>query len=411
MTALANRDRPQHRWLLLSGLASLVTAALWACGTEGSDIPASNQFAGSGGTSGSSAQSGSGGSSGSNQSGSSGNSGTGASIAGAAGTPDGGGDAIEEGCAAVDASATRFPLSLILLLDQSSSMDGAKWTGATQAVLDFAKSPASADINVALNLFPREPPPVPICSTEGYRTPSVDFAKLTGQASDPQVAAFQAAMPASPPGVGTPIYTALGGSLERLKAIADLVPAGKKETFAVLLITDGAPASPPGSADCSAFNPLSTDDIAARAKVFYDMVGIRTYVIGMQGVPGSFGNAVAAAGGTDAMIPIQNGDVAASLTAALAAIRGDSLGCEYQLPPQINTEYDPNVVNVYYSPGGENPGVIGKKAGCSSGVGWRYDDEISPTKIILCPDSCTTVKNDPLAVVNIRMGCPTEIIE
>jgi hypothetical protein len=134
-------------------------------------------------------------------------------------------------------------------------------------------------------------------------------------------------------------------------------------------------------------------------------------VVGLQGISADFGNAVAASGGTGAMIQVNSADVAGSFASALADIRGDSLGCEFQLPSQVGNEYSTDKVNVRYTPSSGNAETIGKEVGCGTGQGWQYDNDANPTKIVLCPAICDTVKHDPLAEVSIVLGCPSEIIQ
>ncbi|MFO0660488.1 MAG: vWA domain-containing protein [Polyangiaceae bacterium] len=386
----------------------------WACSTPGSDI--GDGTGGTGGSSGSSGSSGSGGTSAGSAgaNGSAGSSGSSGSNTGGSIQTDGGSDVETEGCATIDAAATRFPLTLLILLDQSSSMGeggGTKWTGAKAGLKAFLESAASKDINVGLNLFPRVPQSTPICSVTPFMTPTIDFAKLQGTSSDTQAAAILGAIPDNPAGVGTPIYTALGGSLQLLQSKSQTASAnGKVENFAVLLITDGNPAGPPGASDCSV-NVLDQDVITNKVDFFLQNGNVRTFVVGLQGISASFGNAVAASGGTGTMIQIDSADVAGSFAKALADIRGDSLGCEFTLPSQVGTEYSTDKVNVRYTPSNGDPVTIGKEVGCATGKGWQYDNDSNPTKIILCPNICDTVKQDPLAEISVVLGCPSEIIQ
>ena len=44
---------------------------------------------------------------------------------------------------------------------------------------------------------------------------------------------------------------------------------------------------------------------------------------------------------------------------------------------------------------------------CSTGVGWRYDDPKAPKYIELCPDSCTTIRQDHGGRMDVIFGCAT----
>jgi hypothetical protein len=57
-------------------------------------------------------------------------------------------------CAEDIRMAERLPLDLVLLVDRSSSMAGAKWMMATQALKSFVSDPRSAGLSVGLQFFP-----------------------------------------------------------------------------------------------------------------------------------------------------------------------------------------------------------------------------------------------------------------
>ena len=46
---------------------------------------------------------------------------------------------------------------------------------------------------------------------------------------------------------------------------------------------------------------------------------------------------------------------------------------------------------------------------CTSG-GWYYDDNTNPTKISLCPATCSAVQQDANANLKIELGCATVIL-
>jgi hypothetical protein len=72
---------------------------------------------------------------------------------------------------------------------------------------------------------------------------------------------------------------------------------------------------------------------------------------------------------------------------------------------------DYDKVNVQYTPGGGMPQLIGNvatAAACDAqSGGWYYDNNASPTKILLCPVTCSTVSSDPNAKIEILLGCDT----
>lgn len=96
-----------------------------------------------------------------------------------------------------------------------------------------------------------------------------------------------------------------------------------------------------------------------------------------------------------------------------AVVVGSKVSCEYAIPDPGNGQtLDPDKVNVDYLPGGNPPAQpiyrVNGPGDCTAGSGqggWYYDDNVNPTKIILCPDTCTAVQSDPNAKVDVRFGC------
>ena len=62
-----------------------------------------------------------------------------------------------------------------------------------------------------------------------------------------------------------------------------------------------------------------------------------------------------------------------------------------------------------YSPSSGQPQTFTYDASCmlSSG-GWHYDNATMPTKIVLCPSTCTAVQADAGASIDIVLGCATK---
>ena len=72
---------------------------------------------------------------------------------------------------------------------------------------------------------------------------------------------------------------------------------------------------------------------------------------------------------------------------------------------------DPAKVNVNFTSGGtsETFSQVGSAAECGAAGGWYYDSATNPTKITLCPSTCTTVQSDKNAKIEILLGCATQI--
>ncbi|MGE0784741.1 MAG: hypothetical protein AB7S26_03560 [Sandaracinaceae bacterium] len=92
-----------------------------------------------------------------------------------------------------------------------------------------------------------------------------------------------------------------------------------------------------------------------------------------------------------------------------------SIPCEYDIPPPPPGEtLDFGRVNIRYTPGSGASRVfpfVGGPRGndCTTG-GWYYDDDASPTRIILCPTTCNEITGDGTGRVDVELGCATFII-
>ena len=97
---------------------------------------------------------------------------------------------------------------------------------------------------------------------------------------------------------------------------------------------------------------------------------------------------------------------------ATAIVSNTPISCEYDIPAiPDGGMIDPTKVNVAYTPGGGMPQTIGNvpsAADCTpQNGGWYYDDPQSPTKVILCPSTCTAVQSSPNGKVEVLFGCAT----
>lgn len=405
-------------WLIgrLTLAAALGGGWVVACSSTGSDgalggkATAGSSSGGEGQGAGGSAQ-GQGGAQGPGQGGATGGSGQGQGqgqggaggnnpFGGAAGTGiviDGGGsDVIEEGCAGIEAKATRVPLTLFIAIDRSQSLSGTKWDSAKKGLKAFLEDPASADINVGLVTFPRAQISEQ-CSFKNYQDPEAPFGKLPGNAQ----AVLDLLDKTTPNGFGSPIYPALGGVLQRGAITLMQTPT---ENFAVLLITDGTPASPPDS--CNGVDALDVNSVYGLAESTLAKYKVKTFVLGLPGMPPEFANTLATKGGGSAVVIKTDLDLQKQFQDALADLRGEGLGCEYPLPPD-STKYDKDLVNVKYTKGDTTSEDLDRSLGCASGKGWDYDNAATPTKILLCGATCDAVKKDGLAKVDVVLGCPT----
>jgi hypothetical protein len=301
-------------------------------------------------------------------------------------------------CALITEQANATPLNLYIMLDRSSSMKGDNWDSAKAGLSAFVNDPDSAGIKIALSFFPTAM--VPTCDYTEYKDfPTVAFGALPQNA----MPIIQAMGAAAPTGMQSPVYPALNGAI---LAVKQQVQKNVEEAGAVLLVTDGQPQGPTDL--CGGVDPQDPKVIADIAKAG-TMVGVKTFVIGLNGVNQSFANQVALAGGTDAAILVGVTNVEAEFQVALAKVRGNALPCSYDVPSKVGDgEVEIGLVNVLLTPGGGKTKILPQNPACN-GEGWQYDKPVMPERIVFCPSSCQALKADFSAKVQILLGCKTEV--
>lgn len=101
------------------------------------------------------------------------------------------------------------------------------------------------------------------------------------------------------------------------------------------------------------------------------------------------------------------------LTTAIS--QPQALPCTYEIPPPPpGEEFDPNRVNVEYTPGGggapqtiPNVGTLDR----CTGEGWYYSgDPAAPDGVELCPSTCSRIEVDATGRVDVAFGCATLLI-
>ena len=305
-------------------------------------------------------------------------------------------------CAASVTAADVAPVDLYVMFDKSESMS-TKWAPATSGLTTFVKDPASAPLHIALDFFPRPPDSTAACDQHAYETPVVAWGDLPANA-DPIVAAMTGE---TPDGFGTPMYPALGGAILGASAEAGSRPGDRA---AVLLVTDGEPDGP--GTDCGGVDPNDPTVIANLAASGLTAVSptVRTFVIGLPGVNVSVANQIAAAGGTDSAILVTDpSTIEDEFEKALAKVKGEALPCDFPIPPKLKDgEIAFDKVNVDWTKSDGSVVDLLQNPGCTGGEGWYYDAS-PPTEIILCPTTCSDVRDDPKASISILLGCQTMI--
>jgi hypothetical protein len=246
------------------------------------------------------------------------------------------------------------------------------------------------------------------CVIADYAAPKVEIAPLNGAAG-----ALNAAIASVMPAGATPTAPALQGAIDHAKTWAMANPT---HTVIVLLATDGLPTecmpqTIPGIAQIAASGVSGSPSIKTFA------IGVFSQADITGGAQANLNQIAAAGGSTSAFIvDASMGNVEQMFLAALNAIRGTKLACEYQVPPAGDAGMqDFGQVNVQYTPSGASMpttiGYTGNLAGCDPvNGGWYYDVDPAqgtPTKIIMCPATCTKFGADTGGQVDIQVGCAT----
>ena len=359
-----------------------------------------------------------------------------------------------EECAKETAVGNLTPVDLVVMLDQSGSMDspvGATtiWGLVTDALTDFVQGSGTEGLSVGMQYFPLADgacttcndcflpnlqvtdqttntcccsPPTgqscaladgascpgggicfqgqcysgganATCEAADYAALEVPVAELPGNAQ----AVITSLAGHSPRGL-TPTGPALQGAIDAAVARAQAVP---DHTVAVVLATDGVPT------ECAPQDIAQIASIAGAAAAANPPV--RTYVIGIGDVAAL--NAIAQSGsGANAFLVSANGNAGQQFLDAMNQIKGSLLACEFDIPEPQSGTLDYELVNVQFTPDGGSPEVVPQVPeadACGGNAGWYYDDPIAPKKIVLCDATCALVKSTGKASIEIVLGCTT----
>ncbi len=95
----------------------------------------------------------------------------------------------------------------------------------------------------------------------------------------------------------------------------------------------------------------------------------------------------------------------------LADVVVSTIGCEYLIPvPEAGT-IDPQQVAIQYTPQGGEPQLliqVTDQSKCGQYPdAWYYDDNTSPSKVILCPQACSSIGASETGQVDLLFGCAT----
>ncbi len=324
-------------------------------------------------------------------------------------------------------SLSTAPVAVFIMQDRSGSMitgfpppaSAMSWDNSTAAITAFVDDSASAGIDIGLGTFPAGSANTANCSTgSDCGNPVVPIAPLPGNAAA-MIAAMQKERPTS--GVAlTPTECGLRGMVNECLTYQ----AMHNETCVGILVTDGTPTQ------CD----TNENDLV---KIIADGAskGVKTYTLGLPGSDLSVLNQYAVAGGTTAAIDVSGG--ADAFVAALNSIRkqvvvtethtttsrvshpvttqmviSTPLDCQWKIPPApAGQTLDPAKVNLQMTTAAGATtqfGHLTSAADCARAVdGWYYDDPVHPTQVLVCPNTCTTLKASVGGRVDLLFGCAT----
>ncbi len=342
-------------------------------------------------------------------------------------------------CAGESIKAQQVPLDMFIMMDQSSSMSDPvsggsdKWTAVTAALATFVDQPGLTDVSVGIQYFGLPAGGatcgVPFCTTDAdcgagcgpcdlslglgictgysggggdscmasdYAVADVEIAPLPGVAT-PIKNSLNAHMPTT----STPTSAALQGAIDHAKAWGTAHPS---DVAIVVLATDGDPTE--CDTNISDIDAIAAAGVSGTPKILTFVIGVGSSLSNL--------NSIAASGGTTMAFLVDTGaDVNMQFLAAMNAIRGAALGCQYGIPvPPDGMMPDFGKLNVQYTPGGGGAAQIfpqvADQASCpASGDAWYYDNPSAPTQIFLCGSTCTKVSADAMGQIDVLLGCQT----
>lgn len=309
--------------------------------------------------------------------------------------PDGG-----PTCASATKKAEAVPLAMLVLIDRSGSMAGDKWDSATKAIRAFADRAEVVGMKMGVQFFPPLATGADTCSASSYTNLAVPIAPLP----DNVLPIHNKLVNTAADGGATPMRSGLEGSIA---AMRNFIQSGAPHQGVVILVTDGEPNSCGGVSNVASVATSGANPPAGAAQV-------RTFAVGMDGASFASLDQIAQAGGGGTSFNVGSGATAQeALVQALEKVRTGVLGCEYTLPlpPAGEGVLDLESVEVRFTPGANDPEVAirkvdGKEACGATSGGYYYDDPTNPTRVVLCPASCTTVQGATAAAkVDLHFGC------
>jgi len=339
------------------------------------------------------------------------------------------------GCARASLRTQLVPSSLLFVIDRSGSMScnpppltasadcerdpqraamdkPSKWE-ITKDALKAAMRKLPGSTRVGLSYFSIDDS----CGVSS--APKVPLAELSPE----HVAQIGSSLDGTEPGGGTPL---VGATVLAYKHLHQLALEGRSTgNDFVVLLTDGQQSESCGSTRCQGaqqcIDLLLTEDAP---KSVGPGAEIRTFVIGAPGSEParSMLSQLAIVGQTarpdcdpaaqDCHFDMtKQSDFSSALSAALAAIGGETSRCELPLPAPDDDagQLDLTRLNVVLTPSNAKAQVIpqDERKDCNGGAnGWQSD--AARGSLRLCGDACKKVREQPDARLDVVLGCPVQ---
>jgi hypothetical protein len=314
------------------------------------------------------------------------------------------------GCAAVSqtATSTQAPVDIIWALDTSDSM-----VFELQAVEDNMNQFASTILNQGVDVH------VVVVAKPGEPDGGNIFNPDPGICIDPPLATGSCPGGSKPPSyqhveVSVGSNNALNKLIETYPTYKPTLRANAVKYFAVVTddeATDGPYNSAASfSAAVSALDPGYFD-----AWKFFGVfcTGSCGVFLACEATGDVYLDLVAQTGGLAGDLCGGNSDGFAPVFNALAqtVVQSTPLDCAWAIPPPPEGEtFDPEKVNVEFTSAGGSTGTIyhvDSAADCGPQGGWYYDDPAAPTKVLVCPSTCSAIQADPGGTIDVLFGCAT----
>jgi hypothetical protein len=290
----------------------------------------------------------------------------------------------------------------------ASASPPVKWSGIVNGIGNFLSSAGAAGAKAAVQFFPDGPPSLPAaCDAVACAVGSSPAAPYGNTASCavrtlPNLglqnlpnAAFAASVKAVSVGAGlAPTPMAYAGAVNLAKGYG-----GDRDI--VLVMTSDV-------TTCNVQLFTSVSSLAGQASNAFVNSKIKTWVITV-GLISALYDPIARAGGTGAAIAVPTGDDVA-LTNVLAALKLNYYACSYPLPPAALFDKSNPKVELKSATGAVVSTFVQVATAASCGPAstghFYYDDNVDPTKLILCPATCAAVRPNIGFAVKLTLSCP-----